>query len=173
MKKIVSLVLALALVLGLCSFATAEGAAKKVGIAMPTQSLERWNRDGAYLKEQFEAAGYEVILTFSDNDNDKQVNDINNMLSQDVDMLIISCIDSAGLNTALDVAAEKGVPVIAYDRMIENDAVSYYVSFDNYTVGVLPWIWKMLATRPSTWNSPAAPPPIRMLAISSAALMTS
>ena len=60
MKKLVSLVLALALVLGLCSFATAEGAAKKVGIAMPTQSLERWNRDGAYLKEQFEAAGYEV-----------------------------------------------------------------------------------------------------------------
>ena len=137
MKKLVSLVLALALILGVCSFAVAEGGTKKVGIAMPTQSLERWNRDGTYLKEQFEAAGYEVILTYSDNDNDKQVNDIANMLSQDVDMLIISCIDSAGLNTVLDEAAEKSIPVIAYDRMIENDAVSYYVSFDNYTVGVL------------------------------------
>ena len=136
MKKIISLVLALALVLGLCSFASAE-AVKKVGIAMPTQSLERWNRDGAYLQDQFKAAGYDVILTYSDNDNDKQVNDIANMLSQNVDMLIISCIDSAGLNTVLDEAAEKGIPVIAYDRMIENDAVTYYVSFDNYTVGVL------------------------------------
>ena len=136
MKKIISLVLALALVLGVCSFATAEGT-KKVGIAMPTQSLERWNRDGAYLEDQFKAAGYEVILTYSDNDNDKQVNDIANMLSQNVDILIISCIDSAGLNTVLNEAAEKGIPVIAYDRMIENDAVTYYVSFDNYTVGVL------------------------------------
>ena len=136
MKKIISLVLALALVLGLCSFASAEGA-KKVGIAMPTQSLERWNRDGNYLKEQFESAGYETIVTYSDNDNDKQVNDIANMLSQNVDILIISCIDSAGLNTVLNEAGEKGIPVIAYDRMIENDAVTYYVSFDNYTVGVL------------------------------------
>ena len=137
MKKIVSLVLALALVLGLCSFASAEGAAKKVGIAMPTQSLERWNRDGTYLKEQFEAAGYETVLTYSDNKNDQQVNDIATMLSADVSLLIISCVDSAGLNTVLDEAAEKGIPVIAYDRMIENDAVTYYVSFDNYTVGVL------------------------------------
>ena len=133
MKKILALVLALALCIS-CAAAFAEG---KVGIAMPTQSLERWNRDGAYLEDQFKAAGYDVILTYSDNDNDKQVNDIANMLSQDVSMLIISCIDSAGLNTVLDEAAEKGIPVIAYDRMIENDAVTYYVSFDNYTVGVL------------------------------------
>jgi putative multiple sugar transport system substrate-binding protein len=137
MKKLVSLVLALTLVLGLCSFASAEGAAKKVGIAMPTQSLERWNRDGAYLDEQFKAAGYETVLSFSNNDNDQQVKDLENMLSADVDLLIISCIDDAGLNTVLDQAAEKGIPVIAYDRMISNDAVSYYVSFDNYTVGVL------------------------------------
>ena len=137
MKKLVSLLLALMLVLSMCAFASAEDAPKKVGIAMPTQSLERWNRDGAYLKEQFEAAGYETIVTYSDNQNDKQVNDIANMLSQDVSILIISCIDSDGLNTVLDEAAEKGIPVIAYDRMIFNDAVTYYVSFDNYTVGVL------------------------------------
>ena len=138
MKKIVSLLLAVMLVLSMCAFASAEeGAKKKVGIAMPTQSLERWNRDGAYLKEQFELAGYDAIVTYSDNQNDKQVDDINGMLSQDVDLLIISCIDSDGLNTVLDEAAARGIPVIAYDRMIYNDAVTYYVSFDNYTVGVL------------------------------------
>ena len=136
MKKLLCLVLALVMSL-MCLSVMAEAAPKKVGIAMPTQSLERWNRDGAYLDEQFKAAGYETILTFSDNKNDQQVNDIANMLSQNVDLLIISCIDSDGLNTVLDEAAEAGVPVIAYDRMIFNDAVSYYVSFDNYTVGTL------------------------------------
>lgn len=136
MKKFVALMLALIMALSVCAMVSAEGA-KKVGIAMPTQSLERWNRDGAYLEAQFKEAGYETIVTFSNNDNDQQVRDLENMLSQDVDLLIISCIDSDGLNTVLNDAAEKSIPVIAYDRMIFNDAVSYYVSFDNYTVGKL------------------------------------
>lgn len=109
----------------------------KIGIAMPTQSLERWNRDGSYLEAQFQAAGFETILTYSDNNNDKQVNDIQNMIAEDVDLLIVAAIDGSGLNTAMNEAAEAGIPVISYDRLILNDAVSYYVSFDNYTVGTL------------------------------------
>ena len=62
----------------------------KIGISMPTQSLERWNRDGAYLDEQFKAAGFETILTFSDNDSGRQVNDIQNMLADGVDLLIVA-----------------------------------------------------------------------------------
>lgn len=113
------------------------GETKTVGIAMPTQSLERWNRDGAYLDEQFKAAGYNTIVTYSDNKNDQQVNDIQNMLSQGVDLLIIAAIDGNGLNTVMNDAGAAGVPVIAYDRLIMNDNSSYYVSFDNYTVGKL------------------------------------
>lgn len=109
----------------------------KIGISMPTQSLERWNRDGAYLDEQFKKAGFETVLTYSDNDSGKQVNDIQNMLADNVDLLIISAIDGEALNTALNEAAEANIPVISYDRLILNDAVSYYVSFDNYTVGTL------------------------------------
>lgn len=110
---------------------------KTVGIAMPTQSLERWNRDGAYLDEQFKAAGYNTIVTYSDNKNEQQVNDIQNMLSQGVDLLIIAAIDGNGLNTVMNDAGAAGIPVIAYDRLIMNDNSSYYVSFDNYTVGKL------------------------------------
>lgn len=118
----------------------AEGASTgtgKIGISMPTQSLERWNRDGAYLDEQFRAAGFETVLTYSDDDSGKQVNDIQNMLADNVDLLIVAAIDGEALNTAMNEAAEANVPVIAYDRLILNDAVSYYVSFDNYTVGKL------------------------------------
>lgn len=115
---------------------TASGGGK-IGISMPTQSLERWNRDGAYLDEQFKAAGYETILTYSDNDAGRQVNDIQNMLAEGVNLLVIAAIDGEALNTVMNEAADAGVQVIAYDRLIMNDAVSYYVSFDNYTVGKL------------------------------------
>ncbi len=108
-----------------------------IGISMPTKSLERWNRDGAYLQKQFEDAGFDVVLTYSDNDEAKQVSDIQNTLAQDVDLLIVAAINGESLNTAMNEAADADVPVIAYDRLILNDAVSYYVSFDNYTVGKL------------------------------------
>ena len=116
---------------------SASSGGGKIGISMPTQSLERWNRDGAYLDEQFKAAGYETILTYSDNDSGRQVNDIQNMLADGVNLLVIAAIDGEALNTVMNEAAEANVQVIAYDRLIMNDAVSYYVSFDNYTVGKL------------------------------------
>ena len=116
---------------------SSDGETKTVGIAMPTKSLERWNRDGAYLDEQFQAAGYKTIVTYSDNKNEQQVNDIQNMLAQGVDLLIIAAIDGAGLNTVMNDAGAAGIPVISYDRLIMNDNASYYVSFDNYTVGKL------------------------------------
>ena len=116
---------------------SATGEAKTVGISMPTQSLERWNRDGSYLDEQFQAAGYETIVTYSDNDTNRQVNDIQNMIAEDVDLLVVAAIDGEALNTVMNEAGEAGIPIIAYDRLIMNDNVSYYVSFDNYTVGTL------------------------------------
>ena len=115
-----------------------SGGKKTVGIAMPTKSLERWNRDGEYLKEQFEAAGYDVELKYSDNKTDQQNNDIQSMIADKVDLLLIAAIDGETLSQTLADAKAVDIPVIAYDRLIMNtDAVSYYVSFDNYTVGKL------------------------------------
>lgn len=111
--------------------------AQKIGISMPTQSLERWNRDGSYLDQQFKSAGYDTILTYSDNDTNRQVNDIQNMIAEDVDLLVVAAIDGEALNTVMNEAGQAGIPIIAYDRLIMNDNVSYYVSFDNYTVGTL------------------------------------
>ena len=114
-----------------------DGAAGgKIGISMPTQSLERWNRDGSYLQKQFEDAGYEVELTYSDNETDRQVNDIQNLISDGVNLLVVAAIDGEALNTVMDEAADAGIPVISYDRLLMNsDAVSYYATFDNYKVG--------------------------------------
>ena len=97
---------------------------------MPTKSLERWNRDGSYLKEQFETAGYEVELTYSDNDVTQQVNDIENLISDGVSILIIAAIDGESLTNVLDSADQAGIPVIAYDRliMLPKDYINYMLT---------------------------------------------
>ena len=141
MKKKLVLAMAAAMAITSCAvpaFASDDAAGGgKIGISMQTQSLERWNRDGSYLEEQFKAAGYDVELTYSDNETDRQVNDIQNLISDGVDLLVVAAIDGEALNTVMDEAAEAGIPVISYDRLIKSDAVSYYISFDNYTVGTL------------------------------------
>ena len=111
---------------------------KTVGIAMPTKSLERWNRDGSYLQKQFESKGYKVELTYSDNKIDQQVKDIEGLIADKVDILVVAAIDGESLSQVLADAKDNNIPVISYDRLIMNtDAISYYVSFDNYTVGTL------------------------------------
>lgn len=153
MKKLLALLLALVMVFALAACgdepapsgesnapASGEPAGEGtgyIGISMPTQSLERWNRDGQFLKEQFENAGYSAELVYSDNDVDQQVSDIQNLIASGVDLLVVAAIDGAALNTVMDEAAANDIPVIAYDRLIMNDNVDYYVSFDNYSVGTL------------------------------------
>ena len=111
---------------------------KTVGIAMPTKSLERWNRDGEYLKNQFEEAGYSVELKYSDNNANQQNNDIQGMIADKVDLILIAAIDGESLSQTLADAKAADIPVIAYDRLIMNtDAVSYYATFDNYKVGTI------------------------------------
>ncbi|MCF2667108.1 multiple monosaccharide ABC transporter substrate-binding protein [Faecalicatena contorta] len=108
----------------------------KIGVAMPTKDLQRWNQDGENMKKQLEEAGYEVDLQYASNDVATQVSQVENMISGDCDALVIASIDGESLGTPLKGAEEKGIPVISYDRLIMNSsAISYYATFDNYLVG--------------------------------------
>lgn len=113
-----------------------EDKGKTVGVAMPTQSSERWIRDGKNMKEKLEALGYEVDLQYAEDDIAAQTQQLETMIAQEVDCLVISAIDSEALVNVLDQAKEAEIPVIAYDRLLmSTDAVSYYASFDNEGVG--------------------------------------
>lgn len=108
----------------------------KVGVAMPTQSSERWIKDGGNMKEKLEAMGYEVDLQYAEDDVQMQVSQIENMIAADADCLVIAAVDSGALTTVEAQAKEAGIPIIAYDRLLmDTDAVSYYASFDNEGVG--------------------------------------
>ncbi len=110
----------------------------KVGVAMPTKDLQRWNQDGANMQSELEAAGYEVDLQYASNDTQTQISQIENMINSGCDVLVVAAIEASSLGEAMDMAAEAGIPVIAYDRLIMNtDAVSYYATFDNYQVGTV------------------------------------
>lgn len=118
---------------------TGKAAASKIGVSMPTQSLQRWNQDGANMKSQLEAAGYAVDLQYAgDNDIPTQVAQLENMIVGGCKVLVIAAIDGSSLTEVLKSAKEKKIPVIAYDRLIMNsDAVTYYATFDNYKVGTI------------------------------------
>ena len=112
------------------------GAGKTVGIAMPTQSSERWINDGANMKAQLEALGYEVVLQYAEDDVQMQVSQIENMVAQMVDCLVIAAVDSGALTAVEAQAKNAGIPIVAYDRLlVDTDAVSYYDSFGNKGVG--------------------------------------
>ncbi|NMR19284.1 multiple monosaccharide ABC transporter substrate-binding protein [Cellulomonas fimi] len=123
--------------------ATGESSAQSaeetlVGIAMPTKSLERWNRDGAYLEELLQDAGYETTLQYADNKVDQQITQIQNMINQGANILVIASIEGEALAPVLEEAASNDVTVIAYDRLINGtENVDYYATFDNYKVGQL------------------------------------
>lgn len=135
MKKILSIALAVLMLCSIGSMALADG---KIGVSMPTQSLQRWNQDGANMQAQLEQAGYTVNLQFANNEVATQVSQIENMILDGVNVLVISAIDDSTLGTVLADAKAAGIPVICYDRLImQTDAVSYYATFDNYMVGTI------------------------------------
>jgi putative multiple sugar transport system substrate-binding protein len=108
-----------------------------VGVAMPTQTSERWIADGNSVKEQLEQAGYQVNLQFANDDIPTQSQQIDQMITQGADALIIAAIDGTALSSQLQTAKSQNIPVISYDRLIRNSAdVDFYVTFDNFQVGV-------------------------------------
>jgi len=137
-KKITTLIASVAL--GISVFASQAIAETKgvVGISMPTKTSTRWISDGETMEKLFKDAGYEPDLQFADDDIPNQLAQIENMVTKGAKVLVIGAIDGTTLSDILQKAADAGVKVIAYDRLIRDSGnVDYYATFDNFQVGVL------------------------------------
>lgn len=137
MKKLVSLLLVLVLAISFvgCKKSSSDNL---IGVAMPTQSLQRWNQDGDNMKTQLEEKGYQVDLQYANNDVNTQIQQLENMITKKCKVLVIASIDGSALTDVLKRAAENDIKVIAYDRLIMNsENVDYYATFDNFKVGVI------------------------------------
>ncbi|HPU22269.1 MAG TPA: sugar ABC transporter substrate-binding protein, partial [Thermoclostridium caenicola] len=139
MRRKLSLVLILTLLISMFAMTgCGQGGGNLIGVAMPTQSLQRWNQDGENMKKQLEAKGYQVDLQYANNDVNMQIQQIENMITKGCKVLVIASIDGSALTDVLKKAADAKVKVIAYDRLImQSEHVDYYATFDNFKVGVL------------------------------------
>jgi len=127
-----------AVALGVVTFGASAQDKGTVGIAMPTKSSARWIADGDNMVKVLQARGYKTDLQYAEDDIPNQLAQIENMVTKGDKVLVIASIDGTTLSNVLQKAADKGIKVIAYDRLIKGTKnVDYYATFDNFQVGVL------------------------------------
>jgi len=117
------------------SAAAPAGEKIKVGLSFSDFATERWKNEEVILRGLLEAKGYEVLSQEANQDVKLQNDQIDNMVSQGAKALIIIAQDGDAAVTAVDKAAEAGVAVVAYDRLIKSPNIAGYISFNNVEVG--------------------------------------
>jgi D-xylose transport system substrate-binding protein len=125
-----TLVLAAVLAASTSTFAYAQ----TVGVSWSNFQEERWKTDEAAMKAAIEAAGGTYVSADAQSSSAKQLADIEALIAQGVDALIILAQDASAIGPAVQAAADEGIPVVAYDRLIE-DPRAFYLTFDNVEVG--------------------------------------
>ena len=117
------------------SAAPSTASACKVGTSWFTFQEERYGlRDQPALKAAIEAGGGEYIANDAKNSAETQTTNVENLISQGVNVLVIDAFDSEAILPSVAAATAAGIPVIAYDRLIEDPSV-LYLTHDNVEVG--------------------------------------
>lgn len=123
-------------VLSACqSKAPGERTRLRIGFAMDTVREERWQRDHDAFKAHCDKLGVECVVTVADNKADKQANDVDNLLTQGVDVLVIAPHDATQAAAMVAKAKAQAVPVISYDRLINSDQIDLYISHQVPVIG--------------------------------------
>jgi putative multiple sugar transport system substrate-binding protein len=134
MKKFSALLIVFVLAVG-SLFAGAQAEQLDIGLAMPETHVERWQMDGAALLAGAKAKGYNAEVNYADAEQAKQNQQIQDWITRGAKLLIVGSVNE-GVVPVVAEAAEEGVIVIAYDRLITNSKdYDYYITFDNFKVG--------------------------------------
>ena len=133
MKRFATAILAgAAMSLALSAVAHAEG--KTIGVSWSNFQEERWKTDEAAMKAAIESAGNSYISADAQSSAAKQLTDVEALISQGANALIILSQDASAIGPAVEKAVAEGIPVVGYDRLIENSD-AFYLTFDNKEVG--------------------------------------
>jgi D-xylose transport system substrate-binding protein len=133
MKTFAAALLAgVSLTLALSGMAAAKD--KVIGVSWSNFQEERWKTDEAAMKAAIEAAGDKYISADAQSSAAKQLTDVESLIGQGANALIILSQDASAIGPAVEKALAEGIPVVGYDRLIENKDV-FYLTFDNKEVG--------------------------------------
>ena len=135
MKKLISLLLVLVMVLGLC---VGCGAKNKldIGIVLPTKDEDRWLADEATFKQMIEEKGIKAEIMYSQADPAIEKANVEALIEKGIKVLMICPFDGAAAASTVEMAKAEGVQVISYDRLITGtEAVDYYVAFESAKIG--------------------------------------
>ncbi len=105
-----------------------------VGVSWSNFQEERWKTDEAAIKAALDAAGAKYISADAQSSSSKQLSDVESLIARGATALIILAQDSSAIGPAIDAADNEGIPVVGYDRLID-DARAFYLTFDNVEVG--------------------------------------
>lgn len=108
-----------------------------IGMSMDTLKEERWQKDRDIFTEKVQELGGEVKVLAANGDDATQLSQAEQLISQGVDVLVVIAHNAEATAPIVEKAHKEGIKVIAYDRMINNADVDYYISFDNVRVGEL------------------------------------
>ena len=130
-----STILAAAVALPMAAQASADKPV--IGFSIDDLRVERWARDRDYFIAAAKEVGASVIVTSADANEQKQVNQVENLISQKVDAIAIVPMNSQVFGEVIDEAHKAGIKILSYDRLILNADEDAYISFDNERVGFL------------------------------------
>ncbi|MEX3174688.1 D-xylose ABC transporter substrate-binding protein [Serratia quinivorans] len=109
----------------------------KIGMAIDDLRLERWQKDRDIFVSKAKALGADVFVQSANGNEETQMAQIENMINRGVDVLVIIPYNGKVLSNVISEAKREGIKVLAYDRMINNADIDFYISFDNEKVGEL------------------------------------
>ena len=106
-----------------------------IGMSIDDLRLERWQKDRDIFVKKAENLGAKVFVQSANGDASAQISQIENMINRNVDVLVIIPFNGEVLGNVIAEAKKEGIKVLAYDRLINNADIDFYVSFDNEKVG--------------------------------------
>jgi len=118
-------------------FAHADAKNPKIGFSIDDLRVERWTRDRDFFNAEAEKLGAKVFVQSADASEQRQIAQIENLISRGVDVLVIVPYNATVLNNAIREAKKAKIKVLSYDRLILNSDIDAYISFDNVKVGEL------------------------------------
>ena len=107
----------------------------KIGFSMATLKEERWQRDHDAFQAHCTKLNIECVITVANGDAARQANDVENLLTRGIDVLVIAPHDATQASSMVDKAKAQNIPVLSYDRLINSDKIDLYVSHQVPVIG--------------------------------------